>query len=165
MSGAHSVQATWSASGEGEQRWFVGTLATIRVPGEAVEGRFALIEFVFPQFASPPRHTHPQDDSYIVLEGRLTVQCGEQRFSLEVGGTAVVPMGVAHTFRVDSETARVLVLSTPSGLERLIRDGSVAAPSATLPPADAPRPTPEQLRRIFHAHGQINCGPPLGPSD
>jgi hypothetical protein len=26
----------------------------------------------------------------------------------------VVPMGIAHTFRVDSETARVLVLSTPA---------------------------------------------------
>src|SRR3954452_8690552 len=160
MSGDRGVQATWSDSGEGGRGCFVGTLATIRVPGGAVEGRFALIEFVFPQFASPPRHTHPQDESYIVLEGRLTVQCGEQRFSLEVGGTAVVPMGVAHTFRVDSETARVLVLSTPSGLERLVRDGSVGAAAATLPPPDAPRPTPDELSRIFDAHGQINCGPP-----
>jgi hypothetical protein len=38
-------QATWSASGEDERLWFVGTLATIRVPGEAVVGRYALIEF------------------------------------------------------------------------------------------------------------------------
>src|SRR3954466_1471444 len=165
MSGDRGVQATWSDSGEGEQRWFVGTLATIPGPGEDAEGRFALIEFVFPQFASPPRHTHPQDESYIVLEGRLTIQCGEQRFSLEVGGTAVVPMGVAHTFRVDSETARVLVLSTPSGLERLIRDGSVPAAAATLPPPNAPRPTAEELARVFEAHGQINVGPPLGPDD
>lgn len=165
MSDAHSVQATWSASGEGEQRWFVGTLATIRVPGEAVGGRFALIEFVFPQFASPPRHTHPQDESYIVLDGRLTIQSGAQRFSLETGGAAVVPMGVAHTFRVDSATAHVLVLSTPSGLERLVRDGSVPAASAALPPAEAPRPTPQELSRIFDAHGQVNCGPPLGPAD
>jgi hypothetical protein len=74
-------------------------------------------------------------------------------------------MGVPHTFRVDSETARVLVLSTPAGLERLVRDGSVHAAAATLPPADAPRPTPNELSRIFDAHGQINCGPPLGPDD
>ena len=73
--------ATWSASGEGEQLWFLGTLATIRVPGEANEGRFALIEFLFPRHASPPLHTHPQDESYIVLEGRLTVQAAERMAS------------------------------------------------------------------------------------
>lgn len=56
---------------EGERLWFVGTLTTIRVPGEAVEGRYALIEFLFARGASPPRHTHPQD------EGRMTVQAGE----------------------------------------------------------------------------------------
>lgn len=154
-----------SALGQGERRWFLGTLATIRVPGEAVDGRFALLEFVFPQFASPPRHTHPQDESYVVLEGRLTVESGEQRFCLEVGGAAVVRMGTPHTFRVDSPTARVLVLSTPAGLDRLVRDGSVPATEATLPPADAPRPAPGELARIFEAHGQINCGPPLGPTD
>jgi quercetin dioxygenase-like cupin family protein len=157
--------ATWSDLGEGEQRWFVGTLATIRVPGDAVGGRFALIEFLFPQFASPPRHIHPQDESYAVLDGRLTVAAGDQRFSLEAGGFAVVPMGVVHTFRVDSETARVLVLSTPAGLERLVLDGSVPATAATLPPADAPRPSAEELSRIFAAHGQVNSGPPLGPGD
>src|SRR3954452_15128537 len=165
MDGDRGVEAVWSNLGEGEQRWFLGTLATIRVPGEAVAGRFALIEFVFPKFASPPRHTHPQDESYVVLDGRLTVESGNQRFSLEVGGAAVVSMGVVHTFRVDSETARVLVLSTPSGLERFIRDGSVPAEAPTLPPPDAPRPSAEKLARIFEAHGQVSVGPPLGPDD
>ena len=157
--------ATWSEAGEGERLWFVGTLATIRVPGEAVEDRFALIEFLFPHHTSPPLHTHPQDESYVVLEGRLTVKAGDERFELEPGGTAVVPMGMAHTFRVDSDTARVLVLSTPAGLERFVRDGSVPANAPTLPPADAPRPSPQELERVFEAHGQVNLGPALGPGD
>ena len=63
--GGNRVEATLSNPGAGEQRWFLGTLATIRVPGEAVDGRFALIEFLFPQYASPSRHTHPQDESYV----------------------------------------------------------------------------------------------------
>jgi len=117
--GEQGARVTWEAAGEGERRWFVGTLATITVPGEASDGRFALIEFLFPQWASPPLHTHPQDESYVVLEGRLTIQAGDERFELGAGGTALVPMGVPHTFRVDSEGARVLVLSTPAGLERL----------------------------------------------
>ena len=165
MTGEPSREATWSAEGEGEQLWFVGTLASIRVPGEAVAGRYALIEFLFPRGASPPRHTHPQDESYIVLEGRLTIQAGERRFALGPGGAAAVPMGLAHTFRVDSETARVLVLSTPAGLERLVRDGSVPAARAALPPPDTPRPSGEEMARIFEAHGQVIVGPPLGPDD
>jgi quercetin dioxygenase-like cupin family protein len=165
MPGEASLGATWSGPGEGERRWFLGTLATIRVAGEATGGRFALIEFLFPRHASPPLHTHPQDESYVVLAGRLTIQAGADRFELGEGGTAVVPMGVAHTFRVDSETARVLVLSTPAGLERFVRDGSTPAAAPTLPPPDAPRPTPEELARIFDAHAQVNLGPPLGPED
>ena len=159
------MEATWSKGGEGERWWFLGTLAVVRVPGEAVDDRFALIEFLFPHGASPPRHTHRQDESYYVLEGALTVAAGERRFELQAGGTGVVPMGVAHTFRVDSDGARVLVLSTPAGLERMVRDGSVPASASTLPPAATPRPTPDELERVFAAHGQVNVGPPLGPDD
>jgi len=165
MSDDRTAEATWSDLGEGEQRWFLGTLATIRVPGASVDGRFALIEFLLPRHASPPRHTHPQDESYVVLDGHLTIQSGERRFGVSAGGVAVIPVGVPHTFRVDSETARVLVLSTPSGIERMVLDGSVPASAPTLPPADAPRPTAEELSELFKAHGQINCGPPLGPGD
>src|SRR3954453_5252809 len=107
MPGVPIAAPTWSGPEEGERLWFLGTLATIRVPGEASDGRFALIEFLFPRNASPPLHTHPQDESYVVQEGRLTLLAGEQRFELVPGAAALVPMGVAHTFRVDSESARV----------------------------------------------------------
>ena len=155
----------WTGPGEGERLWFLGTLATIRVAADAVDGRYALIEFLLPHLASPPMHTHPQDESYFMLEGRLTIQAGEERFELEPGGAAVVPMRVPHTFRVDSEAARVLVLSTPAGIEGFVREGGVPARAPTLPPADTPRPSPEELDRIFAAHGQVNVGPPLGPDD
>ena len=160
-----TVTATWSGAGEGEQLWFLGTLAIIRVAGEATDGRFALIEFLFPRNASPPLHTHPQDESYIVQDGSLTLQAGGQRIELGAGAAAVVPMGVAHTFRVDSECARVLVLSTPAGLERLVRDGSVPAVRPALPPTETQRPSPQQLEELFRAHGQVNVGPPLLPDD
>jgi quercetin dioxygenase-like cupin family protein len=165
MGGDGTAEATWSDLGEGQRRWFLGTLATIRVPGEVVNGRFALIEFLFPRHASPPRHTHPQDESYVVLDGAITVESDDHRFALGVGGVAVVPMGVVHTFRVDSDTALVLVLSTPSGLERMVVDASIPASVPTLPPPDAPRPTSDELSQIFEVHGQVNCGPPLAPDD
>ena len=97
MTGRPIGEPTWSPAGEGEQLWFVGTLATIRVPGEAVGGRYALIEFLFPRGASPPRHTHPQDESYIVVDGQLTVQAGERRFERRVRQLKSWPGSSRHT--------------------------------------------------------------------
>jgi quercetin dioxygenase-like cupin family protein len=162
---APGTAPSFTGAGGGEHFWFLGTLATIRVPGEASGGRFALIEFLFPHLASPPLHTHPQDESYVVLEGRLTVRAAEQRFQVGPGDAAVVPMGVPHTFRVDSDTAHVLVLSTPAGLERLVRNAAVPATRPTLPPSETARPSPEELAEIFRRHGQVNVGPPLGAED
>jgi quercetin dioxygenase-like cupin family protein len=162
---AAGTAALLTGAGDGEQLWFLGTLATIRVPGEASAGRFALIEFLFPHLASPPLHTHPQDESYVVLEGLLAVRAAEQRFQIGAGDAAVVPMGVPHTFRVDSDSAQVLVLSTPAGLERLVRDAAVPATRPTLPPSETARPSPEELAEIFRRHGQVNLGPPLGAED
>jgi quercetin dioxygenase-like cupin family protein len=150
-----------SAEGVGEALWFLGTLAIVRVPGEAVEDRFALIEFLLPHGASPPLHTHPQDETYIVLEGRMTVQAGEQIAELQTGAVMVVPGGVAHSFAVHSETARALVMSTPAGIERFVRDGSEPATTAVLPPDGTPRPSPSELDAIFAAHECITVGPRL----
>jgi quercetin dioxygenase-like cupin family protein len=155
----------WSAAGEGRQVWFLGTLQILRVAGETVAGRYSLVEALLPHLASPPLHTHPQDESFIVLDGRLTVVAGADRFELQAGGSMAVPMGVAHTFRVDSETARVLVLSTPAGIEQLFLDGGVPATAPTLPPADTPRPSPEEIGEIFRKHRIANVGPPLGVDD
>ncbi|MGC2372249.1 MAG: cupin domain-containing protein [Solirubrobacteraceae bacterium] len=159
------MQATWSSAGEGRQVWFLGTLQTVRVPGETVAGRYSLVEALLPHHASPPLHTHPQDESFIVLDGRLTVVAGAERFELEVGGIMTVPMGVEHTFRVDSDSARVLVLSTPAGIEQLFLEGGVPATASTLPPPDTPRPSAEEIAEIFNKHHVLNVGPPLGADD
>ena len=144
-----------------EQRWFLGTLAEIKIRGEDVGDRLALVELLLPRGASPPLHTHPQDESYYVLEGRMRLRAGADEFELGPGDAAVATMGTAHSFLVESDTARVLVLSTPAGIERMIRDGSTPAAAATLPSADAPRPSPDVIDRVFAAHGTVVVGPPL----
>jgi Cupin domain len=114
---------------------------------------------------SPPRHTHPQDETFIMLEGELTFVAGENRFTAGPGATWVVPRGVEHTFRVDSETARLLVVSVPAGLDQMFRAGSVPAATPTLPPPDAPSQTVEAIEEALRVHQHINVGPPMGPDD
>jgi hypothetical protein len=47
----------------------------------------------------------------------------------------------------------------------MVRDGSVPAEDRALPPADAPRPSLEEIEGVFEKHGQVALGPPLGPDD
>jgi len=152
-----AVTAMATGSGEGEQFWFLGTLATIRVPGEVSEGRFALIEFLFPLHASPPLHTHPQtratscwrDGSRFRLGTALQPR-GRRGGSCAVGGRAHLSGWTA--------TLRGCSCSAPSGARANGARRLRPSDHATLPPSDAQRPSPGGLEAIFRAHGQVNTG-------
>jgi hypothetical protein len=47
-----------SRPGEGEHIWFLGSLVTIKVPGDAVEGRYAMLEFLMPRVIEEVMRTH-----------------------------------------------------------------------------------------------------------
>src|SRR5581483_8114845 len=56
-----------------EPLWFLGTLVRPLLTGDDTGGRFAVWEGVLPRGAAPPLHTHPQDETFYVLEGELTI--------------------------------------------------------------------------------------------
>ena len=155
-----------SGPGEGEHIWFLGSLVTIKVPGDAVDGRCTMLEFLMPRGVSPPRHYHGSDETFTVLEGELTFVAGDERFTGEPGSDWVVPRGVPHTFRVESETARLVAAYVPAGLmEDCFRKAGVPAATATLPPPDAPARPMEVIEEVMRTHDHHNVGPPLGPDD
>ena len=151
------------APGEGEHRWFLGVLSTHKVSGADTDGRLAVMEMTFPKGASPPLHTHPQDETFYVLEGDVLAWEGEHApVRLGPGGLLCAPAGTPHSFRVESDGARMLILSTTSGIEDFVRDLSVSADAATLPPPEAWRPTPQERLAAEARHEQIFLGPPPG---
>src|SRR6185312_4291673 len=66
--------------------------------------------------ASPPLHSHPQDESCYVLDGEVTAWIEEEARQCRTGAMAFAPGGTPHNFHVESDTARMLVLSTPAGI-------------------------------------------------
>lgn len=163
--------------------WFLGTLVRLKLTGEQTGGRFALWEGVFPRGAAPPLHSHPQDETFYVLDGDVTVWVVEHALAADhgsppawvesharhcgVGAAALAPAGVPHTFRVESDTARLLFVSTPAGIEDYIR--ALAEPAGwpwLQPPPDGPRVPVERIEAAEHEHGLIRHGPPppLEPS-
>src|ERR671929_168065 len=62
---------------------------------------------------------HREDEAFWLLEGRLTVRCGDSTFTAEPGSFTLLPRGVPHTFLVEGDTpARLLSICTPGGFER-----------------------------------------------
>jgi quercetin dioxygenase-like cupin family protein len=163
-----------------ETLWFLGTLARIKLDGQQTGGRFALWENVLPGGAAPPLHSHPQDETLYVLEGQLTAWVVEPELASDPGdppswvatrgrpcgpGAAVfAPGGVPHSFRVESDTARVLVLSTPAGIEDMVRGLAEPAQWPWLqPPPDGPRVPAERLAAVERETGMVRWGPAPTP--
>jgi quercetin dioxygenase-like cupin family protein len=157
--------------------WFLGTLGRLKLTGEQTGGRFALWEGLLPRGAAPPLHSHPQDETFYVLEGDVTVWIVEPELAQDegdppqwletrartcrAGAVAFAPAGTPHTFRVESDTARLLFLSTPAGIEDYVQ--ALAEPARwpwLQPPSDGPRVPIERLGAVEREHGVVRLAPP-----
>jgi len=163
---------------DGEHLWFLGTFVRVKLDGAQTGGRLGALEILFPRGAAPPLHSHPEDETIFVLEGELTTwivdpellgeEAGDPRAWVSEraqrcgpGAVLYAPGGTPHTFRVESDTARVLTLSTPAGIEAFARAlGEPARWPWLQPPADGPRVAPEQIEAIESRFGMVRHGPP-----
>jgi quercetin dioxygenase-like cupin family protein len=106
--------------GEGETTWFLQNRMTIKATADATGGAFGLVESRVAAGASPPLHVHRNEDEwYYLLDGAVTFHVGEQTYRGQPGATVFFPRGIPHTFTIESETARMLLLNAPGGFERM----------------------------------------------
>src|SRR5829696_9909961 len=123
-------------SEDGEALWFFGTLAIFKATAEQTGGRFSLVEQLAPRGMATPLHVHREDhESFYVIEGELTVYLEDSDHSIpaSAGEFVHIPGGVVHAFRVASETARWLDLTTPQH-ERFMRAAGEPAQELVVPP-------------------------------
>jgi mannose-6-phosphate isomerase-like protein (cupin superfamily) len=155
--------ARFLGPGEGQAIWFLRNRMTVKATAATTGGAFGLVEsFVAPGF-SPPLHVHHrEDEAFYVLEGELTMKCGERTFRATAGAFVFLPRDVPHTFVVEGDRpARMLTLLTPGGGEGVFVDGGRPAEHDGLPPATPP--DIERLRRVSGEYGADIIGPPLQP--
>jgi len=95
-----------------------------------------LIEAVGRKGNAPPPHIHRREDEiFYVLEGELAVSVGDRTMKAVPGTMVFLPRNVQHSFTIESEQMRMLILLTPAGFEGWFKELSVPAPAMTLPPA------------------------------
>ncbi len=95
-----------------------GSDVRLLVAGGATGGRLAVLELRVGRATPLPRHLHANEDELIyVLDGHLTCDTGGALVDLFAGGSVFLPRGEEHALRVESASARLLLVVTPAGLE------------------------------------------------
>jgi quercetin dioxygenase-like cupin family protein len=130
----------------------VGGPLTFKVRGEQTGGALTAFENVIPPGEGPPLHSHDgEDESWYVLAGELDFKLGADIRRAPTGSFVFVPRGTPHCFvNVGAEPARILVLFTPSGMERFF-DAF----------AGLQTPDPQAFRTPGEPLGMKVLGPPL----
>ena len=143
--------------------WFLDTLVHVRVSAQDGADGMSVLEQLVPRGSSPPLHVHhDEDEVFFVLEGRLRLRLGGADVELGAGEGALGPRGVPHTYRVESEQARWLVITAAAPFEDFVRAMSRPAEAEGLPPAGPPDATAmAALTAAAAAYGIEFVGPPL----
>ena len=154
------------AAGEGiDDVWWKAGRVTVKAGDAETGGAFAQIETDDPHGSGPPRHLHHnEDETFYILEGEVTALVGEERIDLAAGDYLFAPRGIAHSYVVRSERARMLVTLSPAGVAQLFVSLGVPVTDAE-PPTDAVMPPMDEVARLFGDHGVEILGPPLSLDD
>jgi quercetin dioxygenase-like cupin family protein len=91
-----------------------------------------------------PLHSHPWDELVYVLEGEMSLTCGEVTRIGGPGTLATLPRGIPHTLHVTRPPARFLMITVGAPSATFIREvGEVYASGANL----------ERLVEVARRHG------------
>ncbi|MGN6395883.1 MAG: cupin domain-containing protein [Mucilaginibacter sp.] len=137
-------------------RWYGPNLFTFLTTAEETQGAFSLIKCTLRKGFAPPPHIHTkEDESYFILDGEVQYEIGERVIHAKPGDYVHSPRLTAHTFKLLTDTATVLLLITPGGFEELFIRFSRPAQAMELPPVPTERPGKEFFENMDRLSTQL----------
>ena len=136
----------------------IGDMVTDKAATRQTNGSLTVLELVIGPKKGPALHTHLREDElWYVIDGDFRFKAGSAMLRASTGGMAFGPRGTPHAFQNIGETpGRLLVITTPSGLERFFEEFAALLSGSA---------NPEALSAVGHANGIEFTGPPVGISD
>ena len=131
-----------------------GDTAVVMADTAQTGSAMSVIDLVVAPQVGPALHRHEREDElWVVLEGEFRFKAGDQMLAASTGGLAFGPRGVPHCFQnVGDQPGRLLIVTTPAGLEGFFRDFAAHGDAG-------------QLVQTALAYGVEFVGPPLPTSD
>lgn len=138
----------------------VGETTHVLVADRDSLGQFASFHLVAPPMSGPPLHVHSREDEWFyVLDGELVFEMDGVRRTVHAGGSVFLRRGVTHRYQnFTGRDARLLIATTPAGLDRFFEAMDAITPPGGLPPMD-------RLMALDAEFGLTTLGPPMGPED
>jgi quercetin dioxygenase-like cupin family protein len=141
-------------TGQGEARWWFGTLAEIKVTAAETGGQLSVVEVTCPPDYNGVRHIHHnEDEAFWLLDGHMTLEVDGEEIEMNAGDFAFGPRNVPHSFRTAGDGCRVLFILTPGGFENLIMATSMPAATRTTPPHSDEKPDVARMQKIVAQFG------------
>jgi quercetin 2,3-dioxygenase len=122
-----SHAAYFLRAGEGPRHELGGQLQTLLCGSDQTSGRVTMTTVELGKGPGLPGHVHERShEAIMVLEGRLALTLDGTEYTLTRGDTASVPAGTEHAYRGDGHYTKLLTMSAPGGLEKLIATAGTA---------------------------------------
>ena len=105
---------------DGEATWFFNALMTTVASTAETGGAYSLTEHLVTAASNPPMHVQvDEEEAFYILEGEVEFEVDGQVVLATPGTFALVARGAAHTFRVLTDTARMLVICSGKPTDNL----------------------------------------------
>ncbi|TRO57346.1 cupin domain-containing protein [Streptomyces sp. IB201691-2A2] len=138
--------------------WIGGSVFSVLLDAEATGGQLTVGRFDVSKGEAPPFHVHNNEDEvFLLLSGSALVWADDEEHELREGGIVFLPRRIPHGYRITSEKADLLLISTPGGLEKMFRHAG----------RDLREPRPEGfeipaqlLAEAAELSGNVVLGPP-----
>lgn len=124
------------------------------VSGEDTQGQLAVVEVLERRGFEAPQHSHRHEDEIIrIIEGEMRFWLGNQTLRAKCGDVVLLPRGIPHSYRLESESAHYLLSFAPAGLENYLRALSQPVPNLDLPLAPSRPPNIPQWVALGQDYG------------
>jgi quercetin dioxygenase-like cupin family protein len=109
-------------SADGARHQVVGDTMRVLASSGDTGGAFEVFEMTGPRDSGPPPHAHPWSESYSLIEGTVDVFIDGKTFSGAPGCFFQIPAGTFHSYRITSDTAKVILVTSPAGAADFFSD-------------------------------------------
>ena len=99
----------------------VGEHVTVLASGEATEGYEVFLQRG-PGGSGPPPHSHPWDESFLVVKGQIDFGIGGESKTASPGTLVHLPAGTVHWFRFGSGGAEMVSITSRLGASKMFAD-------------------------------------------
>ena len=123
------------------RRLYRGTsVVKFLLSSEDTNNALSIIEVHALAGTEPPRHVHDKEDEvFVIKEGEVTFFVGENMIKSYPGDVVFAPRGVAHHFKIDTPSSKILGIITPGGFDRFFWKQSVPySAGEPIPPVGPP---------------------------